>query len=79
MEQLISILAPMPISEPFYGFPLGRISKVGNVSGRCSRWQTTGTFMPFPRSTSACRSKPTICSALRRFIIREPFSAHAGA
>jgi hypothetical protein len=35
--------------------------------------------MPFPRSTSACRSKPTICSALRRFFIIEPFSAPVGA
>jgi hypothetical protein len=31
--------------------------------------------VPFPRPTSACRSKPTICSALRRFFIREPFPA----
>ena len=44
-----------------------------------SRRQTSGTFMPFPRSTSACRSEPTICSALRRFFIREPFPAPAGA
>jgi hypothetical protein len=28
-----------------------------------------GTFMPFPRSTSACRSRPTIYSVLRRFFI----------
>jgi len=44
-----------------------------------SRRQTSGTFAPFPRSTSACRSKPTICSALRRFFIREPFQAPTGA
>jgi hypothetical protein len=37
--------------------------------------QTSETFAPFPRSTSARRSKPTICSALRRFFIREPFPA----
>jgi nucleoside-diphosphate-sugar epimerase len=29
-------------------------------------------------STSACRSRPTICSAQRRFFIREPFPASAG-
>jgi hypothetical protein len=34
-----------------------------------SRRQTSRTFVPLPRSTLACRSKPTICSALRRFFI----------
>ena len=44
-----------------------------------SRRQTSGTVEPFPRSTSACRSRPTICSVLRRFFIREPFQAPTGA
>ena len=44
-----------------------------------SRRQTSGTVEPFPRSTSACRSRPTICSARRRFFIREPFQAPPGA
>jgi len=42
------------------------------ISGR---GQTSGTVAPCPRSMSACRSKPTICSELRRFFIREPFQA----
>jgi hypothetical protein len=44
-----------------------------------TRQQTSGTLGPCPRPTSACRSKPTICSALRRFFIREPFQAPVGA
>jgi hypothetical protein len=43
-----------------------------------SRRQTSRTFMPFPRSTSACRSRPTICSALCRFFIGEPFQNPRG-
>jgi len=38
-----------------------------------------GTVEPFPRSTSACLSRPTICSVLRRFFIREPFPVPQGA
>jgi len=34
-----------------------------------SRRQTSGAVAPFPRSPSACRSRPTICSVLRRFFI----------
>ncbi len=43
-----------------------------------SRRQTSGTFMPFPRSRSACRSRPSIGSVLRRCFIREPFQAPHG-
>ena len=32
-----------------------------------------GAFSPLPKSTSACRSSPTICSALCRFFITNPF------
>jgi hypothetical protein len=37
------------------------------------------TGVPIRGRDSACRSRPTICSALRRFFIREPFQARAGA
>jgi hypothetical protein len=49
------------------------------VSERCSRRQTSGTFGRFSRPYPACRRKPTICSALRRVFIREPFQAPGGA
>jgi hypothetical protein len=43
------------------------------------RRQMSRTYGRFQKPKPACRRKPTICSALRRFLVRKPFSAPLGA